>query len=66
MEKQDKKTKLDGVEQDDENVADFFSETIERISRLREREEVAGFAAEDYLDEAVSALEAARTDVIRG
>ncbi|UBF19158.1 hypothetical protein HRTV-14_gp85 [Halorubrum phage HRTV-14] len=59
MEIQAKVTGLDVDEQDTENVADFFSDVIDALSLVRDDEDVAGHAAEDYLDEAVSALEAA-------
>ncbi|UBF21719.1 hypothetical protein HJTV-2_gp99 [Haloarcula virus HJTV-2] len=65
MEIQAKVTGLDVDEQDTENVADFFSDVIDALSLVRGHDEIAGYAAEDYLDEAVSALEAAQSDVLR-
>ncbi|UBF21579.1 hypothetical protein HRTV-24_gp93 [Halorubrum virus HRTV-24] len=65
MEIQAKVTGLDVDEQDTENVADFFSDVIDVLSLVRGHDEIAGYAAEDYLDEAVSALEAAQSDVLR-
>ncbi|UBF20289.1 hypothetical protein M1M41_gp042 [Halorubrum sodomense tailed virus 4] len=65
MEIQAKVTGLDVDEQDTENVADFFSDVIDALSLVRGHDEIAGYAVEDYLDEAVSALEAAQSDVLR-
>ena len=56
---------VDADEQDTENVAEFFSDVIEVLSLVRGHDDIAGYAAEDYLDEAVSALEAAQSDVLR-
>jgi hypothetical protein len=58
-------TNLDESEQNTEHVADFFSDVITALSLVREHDDIAGYAAEDYLDEAVSALEAAQSDVLR-
>ena len=65
MEIQAKVTTVDADEQDTENVAEFFSDVIEVLSLVRGHDDIAGYAAEDYLDEAVSALEAAQSDVLR-
>ncbi|QIR31249.1 hypothetical protein M1M18_gp051 [Halorubrum virus Serpecor1] len=65
MEVKAKITGLDADEQDTENIADFFSDVIDALELARDDDDVAGYAAEDYLDEAVSALEAAQSDVLR-